>query len=135
MASVEKRSAKSTSWMCRAKAKKVHCSAKAARPGFVLGVGRWRWWGGGGVGGDVCLFVSSLWCVDDMVCLDWVPPSLYGAWTARWLLHAPICMATFSPNCGTMTRTSAPSESIVQTPKTDMSSPRVTWGCGCTVES
>lgn len=32
LASVEKRREKSTSWMCRAKAKKVHCSAKAASP-------------------------------------------------------------------------------------------------------
>lgn len=40
--------------------------------------------------------------------------------------HAPICMATFSPNCGTMILTSTPSESMVQTPNTDMSSPRVT---------
>lgn len=41
MASVEKRREKSTSLMCRAKEKKVHCRANAASPGRCRG-GGWK---------------------------------------------------------------------------------------------
>ncbi len=64
-----------------------------------------------------------MWMVDGW--MNAHPPSSLPAYLPTYL---PICMAIFSPNCGTMTRTSTPSESMVQTPKTDMSSPRVTYG-------